>query len=104
MPPSSRRLLDPQDHGSLEDITLHPQLHDIATELVKLASLIARESLSVTPRDLVLVHPVPKRPRIQIKITGDLSDRLARLPNNPNRALSKLRVVLPTYLCHDIPS
>jgi hypothetical protein len=32
--------------------------------------------------------PVPKRARIQIEITGDPSDRLARLPDNPNRALS----------------
>ena len=27
------RLLDPQDHGSLEDITLHPQLGVLTLEM-----------------------------------------------------------------------
>ena len=33
MPRSSRRLLDPEDHRSLEDITLHGQLGDLGLEL-----------------------------------------------------------------------
>src|SRR4249919_658754 len=104
MPRSSRRLLDPQDHGSLEDVALHPQLGVLPLELHQTSTFIGGEALGLTPLDLVLLHPVAQRPRMDPKILSDLSDRLVGLPDDPHRPLTKLRVVLPTYLCHGITS
>ncbi|GAA0341975.1 protein of unknown function [Micropruina glycogenica] len=44
---SLRRLLHPQDHGTLEDITLHPQLCDLGPEPFQLLVIIGGE-LTVT--------------------------------------------------------
>jgi hypothetical protein len=38
------------------------------------------------------------------QIVGYLSDRLAGLPDDPHRALTELRVVLPSHFWHGISS
>src|SRR5215831_14387821 len=100
MPRSSRRLLDPQDHRSLEDITLHAQLGVLAPEPVELGPLVVAEPVLVASLDPVLVHPVAQRPGVDPEISGHLGDRLARLANNPDRSLTELRVEPSSCLWH----
>src|SRR5215207_4085333 len=100
MPRSSSRLLDPQDHGSLEDITLHPQLRVLPFELLKASAFIDAETLAPTTRLAVAVHPVTQGARVDPQIPSHLRDRLARLAHDPHRALTELRVVLPSCLWH----
>src|SRR3954454_457531 len=104
MPRSTRRLLHPQDHGSLEDITLHPQLRVLPLEPDQTSALVDGHALLLAPLDPVPVHPIAQRPRVDPEVPGHLSDRLTRLAHDPDRALPKLRVVLPSYLCHGISS
>jgi CubicO group peptidase (beta-lactamase class C family) len=99
-PRSSRRLLDPQDHGSLEDITLHPQLGVLPLQVLEPGPLIDREAFLLAALDAVTVHPVAQRPRVDPKVPGHLSDRLPRLAHDPDSALTELRVVLPSCLWH----
>lgn len=61
-------------------------------QLVQLDALIPRETLSLSPFDPVLLHPIPECPRVDPQIIGNMSNRLARLPNNPDRTLTELRV------------
>src|SRR6266545_4517225 len=100
MPRSSRRLLYPQDHGSLEDITLHAQLGDVLAELVQLGAFVDAEAFLLATLDAVAIHPVAQRPRVDPEIPGHHSDRLARLTHDPDRALTELGVVLPSCLWH----
>src|SRR5215217_1131572 len=100
MPRSSRRLLDPQDHGSLEDITLHPQLGDLLAQPRKLSAFVDVQADGLAALDPVPIHPVAQRPRVNPEIPGHLSDRLAGLTHDPHRALTELGVVLPTCLWH----
>src|SRR5918995_2037036 len=74
-----------------EDITLHAQLGDLLAALVELGALVDREPFLLAPLNAVLVHPVPKRAHMDPQIPGHLSDRLARLPHNPDRPLTGTR-------------
>ena len=96
------RLLDPEDHGSLEHITLHAQLGVLTLELA--------DSLGVDPvgiellasGDLVLHHPVGEGSGMYTEILGDLSDRLTGLPDDAHGAGTEVGVVLPAFLWHRI--
>src|SRR3990170_4756633 len=90
MPRSSRRLLDPQDHGSLEYITLHPQLVDVLAQLVQLGPLVNGEAFPLAPLNPLPVHPIAQGARVDPQIPGHLSDRLARLTHDPHSPLTEL--------------
>jgi hypothetical protein len=94
------RLLDPQDHRSLEDITLHPQLGVLPLELLEPCALVDAQAFLLAALDPVPVHPVAQRPRVDPQISGHLRDRLAGLTHDPDRALTELGVVLPSCLWH----
>src|SRR3990170_6294985 len=98
MPRSSRRLLDPQDHGSLEYITLHPQLGDVLAQLVQLGPLVDGEAFLLAPLNPLPVHPVAQGARVDPEIPGHRSDRLAGLTHDADGPLTELRVILPSYL------
>src|SRR5215212_4707933 len=100
MPRSSRRLLDPQDHGALEHITLHPQLRVLPLQLTQTGSFIDVQAVLLAALDPLPIHPVAQGPRIDPEVPGHLSDRLAGLTHDPHRALTKLGVVPPTCLWH----
>src|SRR5215212_1625842 len=100
MPRSSRRLLDPQDHGALEHITLHPQLRILPLQLTQTGSFIDVQAVLLAALDPLPIHPVAQGPRIDPEVPGHLSDRLAGLTHDPHRALTELGVVLPTCLWH----
>jgi len=57
-----RRLRDPQDHGSFEDVTQHPQLRDVLAEPFPLGGFIEGEALGVTPLERVLASQFPACP------------------------------------------
>ena len=85
MPRSSRRLVDPQDHGSLEDITLHPQLGVLAFEATHIDRVDPGPVGLLATGEAVLLHPVPQRAGADAEITGDLDDRSCRLTDDRHR-------------------
>src|SRR3954466_14173453 len=101
LPRSTRRLLDSQERGSLEDITLHPQFGDVLAELVQLGAFINGETFGLAALDAVLVHPVSQRSRVHPEISCYLRHRLTGFPDNPHRPLTKLGAVLPALRCHE---
>src|SRR5438128_1726989 len=74
MPRSPRRLLDPQDHGSLEDIALHLELGDPFPQPHQLGLIVSVEPLRLPAFDLVLRDPVTQRPRVHPQFAGDLRE------------------------------
>src|SRR5680860_1209845 len=104
MPRSSRRLLDPQDHGSLEDITLHAELGVLPLQLLETSALVDGQAFGLAPLDPVPIHPVAQRPRVDPQVPGNHCDRLAGLTHDPDRTLTELGVVLPSCLWHRFSS
>src|SRR5437667_11222886 len=102
MPRSSRRLLDPQDHGSLEDITLHAQLGVLPLELVQTSALVDAQAFGLAALDAIPGQPVAQGPRVDVEVPGHLGDGLARLTDDPDRSLSERRVELSSSLWHRI--
>src|SRR5215213_9768343 len=100
MPRSSRRLLDPQDHGSLEDITLHPQLGDLGAQPLELLDVVAGQPASTLGRLSCPGDPVAQRALVHAEVTCDLRDRLPRLFDDPDSTLTELPVVLLPLLWH----
>src|SRR5438552_1440732 len=98
MPRSSRRLLHPQDHGSLEDITLHPQLGVLTLELVQTSTLVGVEAFLLAALDTIPINPLAQRPRVDPQIPSHHRNRLACLTHDPDRTLTELGVVLPSLL------
>ena len=45
----------------------------------------------------------PRVPSFDAQVTGHLRDRLAGLPDQPDRALPEVRIELPACLCHRRP-
>jgi len=88
MPQSPACFFHPKDHGSLEDITLHPQLRVLRLKMNETGPLINGEALDLAPLDPFLLHPIPQRSRVQPQIVRDASDWFARLQDNPNRPLT----------------
>ena len=60
-------------------------------------------TFGLAPFGLVLVHPVPQGPSMDPEIVSYRGDRLARLSDNPHRALTELRVVLRSHLSMTSP-
>src|SRR5437667_7038952 len=82
-PGSTRRLLHPEDHSSLEDIALHPELCHLAAQLRQLGAVVAGQPLGLTPFDPVPGNPIPQRALMNSQVTGDLGDRLPGLLHDP---------------------
>src|SRR4051794_7979969 len=104
MPRSSRRLVNPQDHGSLEDITLHPQLGVLTLEAAHIGQVDPRVLGPLAPGEPVLLHPVAQRAGAETKVPGHLNNRLAGLADDRHRPSAELGVVLPPYLWHGLSS
>src|SRR5262245_55676529 len=104
MPRSSRRLVNPQDHRSLEDITLHPQLSNLTLEAAHVSGIDPGALGLLAPGEAVLLHPVPQRGGADAELPGNLNDRLAGLSNDRHCPFAELRVVLPPHLWHGVSS
>src|SRR5215213_3831141 len=100
VPRSLRRLLDPQDHGSLEDITLHPQLSYLTTQPLQLGVVVLRQARGAVTGVPSALHPVAQRALVDPEVASDLRDRLPGLLDDPNSSLTELPVVLLPYLWH----
>ena len=94
MPRSLRRLLDPQDHGSLEDITLHLQLRVLCSQPLELLDVAPGQAFCALPSFLSLIDPIAQGARVDPKVSGDLGDRLPGLLDDPDRSLTELPVIL----------
>src|SRR5262249_3898739 len=102
LPP--HRVLDPEGHTALEDITLHRQLGVLLAEPGQLGPLIlAQRAAPVAAAALVRVHPIPQRALIDAQVLGDLRDRPAGLADQPDRALLEVLIELPACFCHRRP-
>src|SRR3954454_4010830 len=93
-PRSLRRLLHPQDHGSLEDIALHPQLGVLRAQPLELLDVALGQALGALPSLPGLGNPVAQRALVDPQVTSHLGDRLVRLLDDPDRSLTELPVVL----------
>src|SRR4029453_7856870 len=100
MPRSSCRLVDPQDHGSLEDIALHPQLGVLTLEATHISRIDPGALGLLATGEAILLHPVPQRAGPDAEVPGHLNNRLAGLADDRHRPGAELRVVLPPYLWH----
>ena len=92
--PTTQRLSTP---------ALHPQLGVLAAQPGQLSPIIAAQGLSLTSIDRVLLHPVTQGLLPNPQLTGDLGDRLARLPHDLDRSLAELRIEPTSGLCHSAP-
>src|SRR6185436_7701800 len=102
LPP--HRVLDPEGHAALEHITLHRQLGVLLAQPGQLRPLILRQGpVRIAAAPLIRVHPVPQGPLVDPEIPGDLRDRLAGLPDQPDRALPEVLIERPACLCHRRP-
>lgn len=105
--PSLRRLLHPEDHGTLEDIALHP---DLAVLLAQMLDLLAQPTQLLAFR---LVQPAgslrgraglgPVNPGLQCalvhtQVPRDLRRRLPGLQHDPYRAFTERRVIRPSLM------
>src|SRR5215207_7789666 len=99
-PRSLRRLLHPQDHGSLEDITLHPQLGVLCPQPLELLDVTLGQPLGALPGLTRPRDPVPQGALVDPQVPSDLSDRLSGLLDDPDRSLTELPVVLHPLLWH----
>src|SRR5262249_54081843 len=70
----------------------------------QLRPLILRQRpVRLAAAPLIRVHPVPQRALVDAQVLGDLRDRLAGLPDQPDRALLEVLIELPACLCHRRP-
>src|SRR6185437_8435504 len=102
-PPRSpaHRLLDPQSHGALEDITLHRQLGVLLPQPSQLRALVLTQRPRRRAVDLPIAgDPVRQRPLIDPQITGDRRDRLPRLLHDPHGTSAEVRIELSTCFGH----
>src|SRR3954454_9166447 len=102
-PRSLRRLLHPQDHRSLEDIALHPQLGVLRAQPLELLDVTARQPLRALARLPRPGDPVAQGALVDPQAPGDLGDWLVRLLDDPDRPLAELPVVLLADLWHRYP-
>src|SRR5207237_8076403 len=56
--------------------------------------------VTLTPAAPFGVDPVPQGRVVDAQLPGHLRDRLARLPDQPDRALLEVLLELPACLCH----
>src|SRR5919107_3287603 len=85
-----RLLLDPEGHGSFEQVTLHPQPSVLALQLPQPRLLVAGQPVLLATVDAVLPHPVAQRRVVDPKLPGDLGDRPATGANQFHRVAFEL--------------
>jgi len=91
--PSRRR---PEGDRAFEHITLHRQLSVLLTQPRQLRALVlAQRAVPLTPPAPVQHHPVTQGSLVNAQVPGHLRDRLAGLPDNPDRALPEILIELP---------
>src|SRR3954453_18562300 len=93
----------PQDHRSLEDIALHPQLRVLRAQPLELLDVAPRQPLGALAGLPGAGHPVAQGPLVAPQVTSHLGDRLPRLLDDPDRSLAELPVVLLARLWHRYP-
>jgi hypothetical protein len=85
----------------LRDITLHPQLGVLGTQLLELGLIVHRQALGLAAGGPVLVDPVAQRAGVDPQVPRDDRDRLLGLTDDPDSPLTELRVELPSDLWPD---
>src|SRR5436190_22773110 len=97
--PAAHRVLNPEGHAALEHVAPHGKLGVLTAQpdqpgpLVLIQPAIAALALPTVPG-----HPVLQRARVNPQVPGHLRDRLARLPDQPDRAFPEIPVELPARL------
>jgi len=81
---------DPEDHGSFRDITLQPQLFNLAFELPHVRRVGMLWVSALAAGDLVPQDPIGERLVGDPEIAGDLADRLPRLSHDAYRAVTEV--------------
>src|SRR5690242_3688519 len=102
-PRSLRRLLHPQDHRALEDITLHPQLGVLRAQPLELLDVTPGQPVTTLAGLPGAGHPVAQRALVDPQVPSHLGDRPPRLLDDPDRSLTELPVVPLTHLWHRYP-
>src|SRR6266496_2640188 len=102
LPPlPAHRILDPEGHAALQDITPHLQFRALPAQPHQLRPLVlAQRAVPALAAAPVHADPVAQRPVVDPQLSRDLRDRLAGLPDQPDRALLEVLVELPSRLSH----
>src|ERR1700756_2011810 len=89
LPP--HRVLHPEGHAALEDITLHRQLSVLPPQPGELRPLIlTQRPVPLATAALIRLHPFAERPLVDAQTPGHLRDRLPGLPDQPHRTLTEV--------------
>src|SRR5512142_1434769 len=92
---------DPEGHTALEDIALHRQLGVLLPQPDQLRPLVlTQRPIRLPAAAPVSIDPVAQGALVDPQVPGHLRDRLARLPDQPHRALPEVLIELPARLCH----
>lgn len=90
-------LRDPEGHRAFEDITLHPQLRVLRRQPGQLGPIrLGQRRLRAARLLPGPGHPVAQRALAHPEVARHLRDRPARLQHDPHRALTELRIELPS--------
>jgi hypothetical protein len=81
---------------------LHLQLSALGPQPGQFRPLIQRAG-AIAAAPLVGVHPGAQGALVDAQVLGHLRDRLARLPDQPHRALPEIGIELPACFCHRLP-
>src|SRR5215470_7951798 len=98
------RLLDPEGNRALEHITLHHQLGILPTQPNQLRTLTFTQPVPARTSPPLQRHPPTQRALTHTQIPSHLRNRLARLPDNPNRTLLELLIKLSSFHRRSLPS
>src|SRR5712692_1288899 len=99
--PAAHRVGNPEGHAALEHITPHRQLRVLLAQPRQLRALaLAQLPVPALPAAPVSIDPVSQGPRVHPQVPGHLRDRLARLADQPHRALPEVPIELPACLSH----
>src|SRR5215211_4399563 len=100
LPPSGHRhsgsgsrwplLLDTEDDGSFEQLTLHPQPSVLPLQLPQPRLLVACQPVLLATVDAVLANPVPQGRVVDAKLPGDFGDRPAAATDQLDRVAFEL--------------
>src|SRR5262245_60472373 len=93
------RFLDPEGDRAFEDIAFHRQLGVFRAQPLEFGALTFVEpAITALPGAPLPIHPVTQGAATDPQLAGDLRNRFAGLPHDPNRTLFELLVELPPCL------
>src|SRR5680860_868058 len=103
-----RLLLDPEGHGSFEQVPFHPQPGVVRLDLAQAGPFVAGQPLALATVDAVLLDPVAERGVVDPQLTSDLRGRLAARADQLDRITLELLgepstpppAGLALFLCH----